>query len=291
MRRPFALALVLWLSACAQGPGPVHVVSVAVEGGSSAEPLREAGIGGGALDEAARLALRDAGFALGDGPRPHRAEVQVLAVRLAPPDAAGRPARVEVVVEIGLASVAPGKVSTARETGTGAAPLEGSTPGSAWSAALTGATREAAHGLALAFAEDAKPLAKVIADLSAKDRRLRDQAVRVVAERRSREAVPALLQRLQDEDPQIAHRTVGALAQIGDERAVGPLIDLSRTGDPMLAARVARLIGDIGGPEAEGYLLTLEAGHPDRRVRVAAREALGEMAERERQASAVSVRK
>ena len=52
-----------------------------------------------------------------------------------------------------------------------------------------------------------------------------------------------------------------------------------------LVARVARVVGDIGGEEAQGYLLTLEAGHPDPRVRFAAREALGELATREAQAA------
>jgi len=51
---------------------------------------------------------------------------------------------------------------------------------------------------------------------------------------------------------------------------------------------VARIIGDIGGREAEGYLLTVEAGHPDSRVRRAAREALGEMRARAREARGVA---
>ena len=106
---------------------------------------------------------------------------------------------------------------------------------------------------------------------------MRDHAVRVLADRRSSAAVPALLDRLKDEDRRVVHRAVGALAQIGDERAVPALIELSRSGDPPLTARIARIIGDIGGAEAEGYLLTLEAGHPDPRVRTAAREALAEL--------------
>jgi HEAT repeat protein len=73
---------------------------------------------------------------------------------------------------------------------------------------------------------------------------------------------------------------VGALAQIGDARAVGPLIDAAQRGDPGFTARVARVVGDIGGAEAEGYLLTLASGHPDARVRRAAREALEAMAAR-----------
>jgi HEAT repeat protein len=155
--------------------------------------------------------------------------------------------------------------------------VSGGDPRRAWRAAAERATRQAADGLALAFAEDAKPLEEVIADLSSEDVRLRDHAVRVLAERRSPAAVPALLERLKDEDRRVVHRAVGALAQIGDERAVSPLIELSRSGDPSLTARVARIIGDIGGPEAEGYLLTLEAGHPDPRVRTAARAALQDL--------------
>jgi hypothetical protein len=62
---------------------------------------------------------------------------------------------------------------------------------------------------------------------------------------------------------------------------------MSRAGDAALVARVARVVGDIGGQEAQGYLLTLEAGHPDPRVRVAAREALGELATRDAQAAAL----
>jgi len=292
--RPIAFALValaLALAGCKRGPGPVHVVSIAVAAGAFSDALGEAGIGGAALDEATGRALRESGFAMGEGSRPHRAEVEVLSVRLLPPTLGGRAPRVEVTVQIELVATTPGKISSVRETGAGTGSLDGSEPTKAWSGALAEAARRAAEGLGLAFATEAKTVAQVIEDLGSEDRRVRDHAVRVLAERRSSEAVPALIGRLHDEDPRIAHRAIGALAQIGDQRAVGPLIDLSASGDPLLAARVARLIADIGGPEAEGYLLTIEAGHPDRRVRVAAREALAEIAGRPAQAGAVSVRK
>ncbi len=291
MRPSGALALVLLLAGCSRGPGAVHVVSVRTASGSLAEPLREAGVDDSGLDDAARLALRDAGFALGEGSRSFRAEVDVVGVRLAPPDASGGPPRGEVSVGIALSPAEPGKGSTVRETGTAAESLGAADPREAWRRALAAAARKAADGLALAFSEDAKPLEQVIEDLASKDVRVRDHAVRVLAERRSPAAVPALIERLKDGDLRIVHRAVGALAQIGDERAVGPLIELSRSRDPVLAARVARLIGDIGGAEAEGYLLTLESGHPDARVRKAAREALDEMDARAEQRRAVAARK
>jgi hypothetical protein len=282
------IALLAVAVACARSPAPVNVVSVRV-GAGSVEPLREAGLDAGAVEGAARTALGGAGFVLGDGARPHRAEVDVTAIRLAPPNASGGAPRVEVSVSIELSSEGR-KGASSREAGTGSAPMSGDV-GEAWRSALAQAARRAAEGLALGFGEEGKPVEKLVADLGSKDARVRDHAVRVLAERRSAEAVPALIERLADEDPAVARRAVGALAQIGDERAVGPLIELSRSEDPSVTARLARLIGDIGGAEAEGYLLTIEAGHPDPRVRAAAREALRDVEARAAQAAAVSARK
>ncbi len=154
----------------------------------------------------------------------------------------------------------------------------------AWRAALEQAVREASAGLVLALSEEAKPSQKLIHDLRSKDARVREQAIRVLGDRRVVEAVPALIDRLGDPDPLLAERAAGALAQIRDPRAVGPLIDYSRRSDDgAQTARFARIIGDIGGSEARGYLQTLESGHLDPRVRAAAHEALQEMGERERE--------
>lgn len=285
-----ALVPALLLVACSRGPAPVHVLSVRVVGGTLAEPLREAGVDEAAMEAAARAALSEAGFRLGEGARAHRAEASVSSVELLAPGASGGAARAEIAIELALTPAEPGRGGARREEGTGAVALSGVDPREAWGAALRDAAREAAASLALAFSEEAKTDEQVIADLSAGDARVRDHAVRVLGDRRSRAAVPALLERLEDPEPRVAHRTVGALAQIGDERAVAPLIELSRSEDPARAARVARLIGDIGGAEAEGYLLTLEAGHADPRVRRAAGEALAEMRARAEQTPGPSAR-
>jgi HEAT repeat protein len=287
-----AALLVASLAACSRGPGKVHVRSVRVADGAVTPALREVGIDEAAFDDAARTALRAVGFELGEGARAHIAEVSGASVRLAPPNASGGAPRLELAVEVSLVPVDGGDVGAVRETGTGSAPLDGGDPAAAARLALADAARGAAESLLLGFQEESKPVDKLVTDLDSKDPRVRDHAVRVLADRRgaAAAAVPALVARLKDEDPRVVHRTVGALAQIGDPRAVGPLIDLSRNGDPSLAARVARLIGDIGGPEAEGYLLTLEAGHPDPRVRKAAREALADMRARAEQGGALSAR-
>jgi hypothetical protein len=248
----------------------VHVVSVRAPDGVVTPALREAGIDAGTLEDAARAALRGAGFVLGSGKRPYAADVGLASVRLAPPNASG---------------------GAVREAGTAAAPLSAGTPLAAARAALAQAAQRAAEALMLGFAEERKPVGLLLADLESPDARVRDHAVRVLADRRAPETVPALIARLKDEDPRVVHRAVGALAQIGDARAVGPLIELSRGGDGALGARLARIIGDIGGSEAEGYLLTVEAGHADPRVRKAARDALEELRLRSEDGAAISARK
>ncbi len=280
---PVRLALVLALAAalaCSGGVKSVHVTSIVLADGAAPGPLREAGLDDAAIEGAVREALLGAGFRFGEGSRAHRARVDVPSVRLAPPVAAGTSARVEMSVQIELAPAELGKGVPVRETGTAAAALKGGDPRAAWLSAVAEASRHAADGLAIAFAEESKPVEALVSDLGSRDWRVRDHAIRVLADRKSTAAVPALLDRLKDEDARIVHRAVGALAQIGDERAVAPLIDLSRSGDGALAARIARIIGDIGGAEAEGYLLTISSGHPDPRVRRAAREALADMGTR-----------
>jgi hypothetical protein len=275
------------LAGCKRTP-PVEVGAIRVAQGALADPLREAGLDEDALERAAREALSGSGFPAGDVRAAHRARVDVLAVRLAPARGGVGP-QAEVTVELALTPPEGAAAGfSARETGSGTAPVSGVSPARAWALALQSAARQAAEGLAVARAESAKPVEALIADLSSDDPRLRGHAVRALAERRDPAAVPALIGRLHDPDPEIVHRAVGALAQLRDERAVGPLIEVSRQGDPAITARTARIIADIGGREARGYLLTIEAGHADARVRRAAREALDELDAREHEAARVA---
>jgi HEAT repeat protein len=275
--RPQRFAAVLaaaGLAACGRPP-PLHVDSVRVSNEPGA--LVEAGLDASVVERAARDGLAAAGFRLeAGGARTYRARAEVGSVRIVPQRGG---ARAEVAIEIEL--LPSGTTGDpVRESATGTAPLGAGDPGTAFREALAQGARSAAAGLALGFAAERKSEGELVRDLSSEDPRTRDHAVRALGDRRSAAAVPVLVERLRDDDPQVQHRTVAALALIRDPRAVNPLIDLSRRSDPAVAARLARIIGDIGGQEAEGYLLTLEAGHPDPRVRRAAREALAEMAAR-----------
>lgn len=282
-RAAVAAAAAALVVACSGGT--MRVETLRVSDGGNADALREAGLDRPGLEAAIRDGVAAAGFRVGEGRgRAFRAAATVRALGIV----AGGPApRAEVVVDVELDPV-DGGGAVRRETGTGSVAVESGALADAFRRATVSAARHAAAGLALALAESRKGEAQLLADLRSTDVRVRAQAVRTLGERRSRPAVPALVERLHDEDSDVVHATVGALVRIGDERAVGPLIALSRRGDPALTARMARFIGDVGGSEAEGYLLTLESGHPDPRVRRAARDALREMDERAADARAAA---
>jgi hypothetical protein len=288
MSRALAALILLGCGGLACGRGPVHVASLRASAGAHDEALRAVGLDRAALAAAATAGLTAAGFRMGEGKRAYRARLGVTSVRRRPADDGS--ARVEITVDLELTPLGA-EGEPVLETGVGAARASPRATPDAWRAALEAAAREASAGLALALSEEAKPSQELIRDLRSKDARVREHAIRVLGDRRTQEAVPALIERLGDADALLAERAAGALAQIRDPRAVGPLIDYSRRNDDGLhMARFARIIGDIGGNEARGYLETLESGHVDPRVRAAARDALQEMSDREREQGRVTDR-
>ena len=277
----WAVLILLAGAELACGRGTVHVVSVRASAGVHEDALRAVGLDRAALSAATSAGLTAAGFRMGEGQRSYRARLDVVGVRRQPVDEGA--AMAEIAVDLELTPVTA-KGEPVLETGVGAVRMSAGASPDAWRAALDSAVREATAGLALALSEESKPSQKLIHDLRSGDARMREQAIRVLGDRRSAEAVPALIDRLEDPDPLLAERAAGALAQIRDPRAVGPLIDYSRRNDDAAhTARFARILGDIGGSEARGYLETLESGHLDPRVRAAAREALQDMGDRERE--------
>ena len=150
----------------------------------------------------------------------------------------------------------------------------------AFDGALAAALEESAIALSWQLEARRKSDGELQRDLVAKDPRVRDYAIRALAERRNPAAVPLLLARLEDENPDVVRRAMGALVVIGDPRAVRPLIDLTRKRPPQFVAEVLYALGSLGGAEAEAYLYTLESGAAEDEVQRAAREALGELRRR-----------
>jgi hypothetical protein len=153
----------------------------------------------------------------------------------------------------------------------------------AFDAAMDAALREAV--LALRDQVDArrKSEKELLADLAAPDARVRDYAIRVLADRRSPAAVPQLIVRLQDDNPEVARRAAGALIAIGDRRAVRPLIEMTRKRRPEDVGPILYAIGSLGGGEAEAFLFTLESGSPDEEVRRAAKGAYEDLLRRKKE--------
>lgn len=276
------LALLAGAPGCRREPTGCFVTGVSVAQGLPAPRMEELGLDRDQVRRAGIEALAATpGFTTGPaqparGARRCRADLTILDARLAP----GKEGPVaEVLLSL---DVTPGDATDGhREVSRSADALRpGEPPAAAFLRAVRKAASRASAGVALALAEADKPDAEVIRDLDSADARLRDLAVRVLAERRNPAAVPPLLERLRDPDPDVAERAVGALAQVGDPRAVGPLIELTRRREGPFVTQIVRIIGDIGGPEAEAYLETLAAGHPDPEVTRAARESLRDLRRR-----------
>ena len=156
----------------------------------------------------------------------------------------------------------------------------------AFDAAIDAALRAAVVALRDQIDARGKPDDQLIADLSSQEPRARDYAIRVLADRRSPAAVPQLIARLQDPNPEVARRAAGALIAVGDRRAVRPLIEMTRKRRPEDVGPILYAIGSLGGPEAEAFLFTLESGSPDEEIRRAAQGAYGDLLRRKQEEAA-----
>jgi len=111
-------------------------------------------------------------------------------------------------------------------------------------------------------------------DLLSQDERVREFALRVLAERRHPAAAPLLISQLQHESPEEVRRAIGVLAEMKARAAVPALIDLMKDREIGFAQEVVYAIGEIGGSEAEAYLFTVAQGHDQPDVQAAAQQAL-----------------
>jgi HEAT repeat protein len=286
-RRGLVLAaVVLALGGCEKEPHPCFVTGVSVGEGLGSRRLDGLGLDRDDLRRSALAAFgRTRGFRVGpDEPgtrdRRCRGTVALLDARVRTSIGGGNP---QIEVLVALTAAPADSTDGVREVvrhAESVGPVED--PRAALRRAVDAAAVRAASGLALALAVAEKPDAELVRDLDAAEGKLRDLAVQALADRRSPAALPALVARLKDPDPEVADRAVGALAQIRDPRAVGPLIDLTRRREGPFVSQIVRIIGDIGGDEARAYLETVRTGHPDPEVRDAAGKALSDLRRRPR---------
>jgi hypothetical protein len=141
-------------------------------------------------------------------------------------------------------------------------------------AALASALVQVADAAVLHLNAAQRPDEALVADLRAQDPRVREYALRVLADRRHPEAAPLLIERLQDGDPVAVRRAIGALVEMRTAEAVSALIELARGKELGFVAEILFALGEIGGAEAEAYLYTVAQGHDQPAVRAAAQDAL-----------------
>ncbi|MHB8873079.1 MAG: HEAT repeat domain-containing protein [Myxococcaceae bacterium] len=153
--------------------------------------------------------------------------------------------------------------------------------------ALEAALEQAVASASLQLAAVDKADPSLVKDLKDPDPRVREFAVRVLAERKNPAAAEPLLERLKNPHVDEVRRAIGGLIELKDPRAVPALIDLAREKDLMFLREIIYALGAIGGEEAEAYLYTVAQGHDQPAIRMAAQQALDELtAQRARESNA-----
>ena len=160
------------------------------------------------------------------------------------------------------------------------------TDAAAWGPLTRRAIDESAHtlGKQLRLLSSASPsLIELVVDHKAESES-RGVAAQLLAVRRERTAVPALIELLKERDRPVALRdqALGALVELGDRRAVRPLLNLARFGDSVEMGKVVEAVASLGGDEARSYLQFVAASHTDARIKGEARVALQHLEQRER---------
>ncbi|HEY3448985.1 MAG TPA: HEAT repeat domain-containing protein [Myxococcales bacterium] len=208
-----------------------------------------------------------------------RSKIEVAFTRETLEDAGKSRAEVGVVLELRR----PGEVDRYQASGLGRVSFPVAEPAErlvSFRKALNLALDEVAKSGAIQLDAQDKTDDALIADLSNPDPRLRDTSVRILAERKTRAAVPALIERLKDTDREVAMKAVGALGAIGDPKAVPALIEMGQTRDPQFVVALVGVVAQLGGQDAEAFLFTLASGHPEEAVRKAAQEAQEQLAKK-----------
>ncbi|WP_224241369.1 HEAT repeat domain-containing protein [Hyalangium gracile] len=141
-------------------------------------------------------------------------------------------------------------------------------------AALEAALKQVSESAVLQLAALERPNAALVQDLQSTDARIREFALRTLAERRHPSAAPLLIEQLKSTEADTVRRAIGALVEMRAANAVPALIDLARGKEVGFLQEIVFALGEIGGSEAEAYLYTVAQGHDQPAIQAAAQQAL-----------------
>jgi hypothetical protein len=140
--------------------------------------------------------------------------------------------------------------------------------------ALEAALRQVTESAAMQLSAVERDSGALVQDLQSSDARIREFALRTLAERRHPAAAPLLIEQLKSTEADTVRRAIGALVEMRAASAVPALIDLSRGKDVGFLQEIVFALGEIGGSEAEAYLYTVAQGHDQPTIQAAAQQAL-----------------
>ncbi len=218
-----------------------------------------------------------------DSTRPRRYRLRVEIEIGAAEDLAAHKGNLRALVEAKLAPIGgdPSALSFEQSALAERAYTPGKPGEPAWQAHAERAVRDCVGGVGARVKLASGDANAIIAAIDGPDDDLRDEAIRLAAERKEASAVPALVKRLKSDDHAVRDRAIGALAAIGDARAVRPLTEVAKFNDLSDLPKVLDALATIGGPEARSYLEFVSSGHDSPEMRDLAKEALGHLDRRQ----------
>ncbi|HEX8702049.1 MAG TPA: HEAT repeat domain-containing protein [Myxococcaceae bacterium] len=140
--------------------------------------------------------------------------------------------------------------------------------------ALDAAMRQVAESAVMQLSALDRDNPGLLQDLQSTDPRVREFALRTLAERGHPAAAPLLIEQLKSNDADTVRRAIGSLVEMRAPAAVPALIDLSRGKEVGFLQEIVFALGEIGGAEAEAYLYTVAQGHDQPAIQAAAQQAL-----------------
>lgn len=123
-----------------------------------------------------------------------------------------------------------------------------------------------------------KDLAALIADLAHPSDRVRWEAAQALGETQDTQAVPALIEALQDRNVHVRRDAAVALGKLGDARAVPALCEALTRWDRDVRRAAAVALGEIGNRHAVPALVSVLLDKEDEEMRQNVARALGKIA-------------
>jgi len=168
----------------------------------------------------------------------------------------------------------PGQLSFAQTALAERAYTPGKPGEPAWQAHAEHAIRDCVSGVGARVKLAAGDARAIEAAIAGPDDDLREEGIRLAAECKDGNAVPALIKLLKNDDHAVRDRAIGALSAIGDRRAVRPLTEVAKFNDLADLPKVLDALATIGGDEARSYLEFVASGHDSSEMRDLAKQAL-----------------